>query len=63
MNNCSVKDDSNNGEVRSTNCTQRTAIANRFYKSEMVVKMENLTSVYNTEEKSLICHKTKISTV
>ena len=38
MNKRSPKDDSNDGEVSSTNCTQRTAIANRFYESEKNAK-------------------------
>ena len=51
MNKRSPKDDSDDGEVSSTNCTQRTALAKRFYKSKKVAeKWRNLTSVSNTEE-------------
>ena len=51
MNKRSPKDDSDDGEVSSTSCTQRTALAKRFYKSKKVAeKWRNLTSVSNTEE-------------
>ena len=38
MNKRSPKDDSNDGEVSSTSCTQPTALANRFYRSKKVAE-------------------------
>ena len=57
------KDNSNNGEVSSTTCTQPTAIANQFYKSEKVAENGEFNQCLQHERKSLICHKIKISTV
>ena len=51
INKRSPKDDSDDGEVSSTSCTQGTTIAKRVYKSKKVAeKWRNLTSVSNTEE-------------
>ena len=42
MNKRSPKDDSDNGEVSSTSCTQCTATAKRFYKSKKVAENEEI---------------------
>ena len=38
MNERSPKDDSNDGDVSSTSCTQPTTLANQFYKSKKVAE-------------------------
>lgn len=38
MNKRSPKDDSNDGEVSGTSCTQPTALANQFYRSKKVAE-------------------------